>query len=164
MSIASYLGISEDKSERLDSGVGTIFEHTLILGETVVVINSIGTMRLIDGKKSHAATILGGIIAIVGLITFSTSVVLGFLLLAMGSALAAWNIMKKVETYLSLGTSDGKTTFIVSTNRQFLHQVRDFLREKIDKKSSSGAIINITNSTLDGNFALGSGATALRQV
>jgi hypothetical protein len=81
-------------------------------------------------------------------------------MLVAGAAIVAWNVLRKVDVSPSLGTCDGKSTFIVSKNKQFLHDVRDFLREKIDTKSRTGATINITNSTLEGNFAMAEGATA----
>lgn len=162
MSIATTLGFSNDSdSERLDSGEGIVYERTIAIGQSIIALENIGSMRVIDGVKNPVPTIIGIVIAVLGLgMMVSTSTGLGFVMLAAGAAMAAWNIMRKVDIALSLGTCDGKSTFIVSKNKQFLHDVRDFLRKKIDTKSHKGATINITNSTLEGNFAMAEGATA----
>jgi hypothetical protein len=161
MSIATTLGFSDDStSERLDSGQGIVYERTIAIGQSIIALENIGSMRVIDGVRNPMPTIIGIGIAVLGLGAMTSSKGLGFLMLVAGAAIAAWNVLRKVDVSLSLGTCDGKSTFIVSKNKQFLHDVRDFLREKIDTKSRTGATINITNSTLEGNFALAEGATA----
>jgi len=161
MSISASLGFSNDSdSERLDSGQGVVYERTIAIGEGIIAVENIGTMRLVSGVKSPIPTIIGVVIGVFGLVTMVSATGAGCVLLLAGAAIAAWNILRKVDISLSLGTCDGKSTVIVSKNKQFLHDVRDFLRKKIDTKSSMGATINITNSTLEGNFAMGEGATA----
>nr|WP_315258162.1 DUF6232 family protein [uncultured Duganella sp.] len=161
MSIFSTLGFTSDsKSERLYSGEGIVYERTIAIGEGVIVLANIGTMRLIDEQKTLKPTLIGIGIAVGGLVVLSASVMVGVLAILAGGALAIWNLMRRLDIYLSLGTSDGNTTVIISKNRRFLHSIRDFLRHKIDTGSHAGATINISNSTLEGNFAMGDSAHA----
>ena len=161
MTILSFLGLaSGDELKRLDSGEGTIYERTIEIGGDIIAVENIGTIRVIDGRKNPAATLFGIGIAVIGFVLCFSSRGLGILILILGAGLAAWNILRKVEICLSFGTCDGRSTAIVSKNRQFLHNVRDFLRQKIDTKSGKGATINITDSKLEGVFAIGTSASA----
>lgn len=161
MNILNNFGLSfSDDTKRLDSGQAKVYGRTIGINEDVIAIENIGTVRIIDGTKSPAATIWGIIIAVIGLTLLSSSLGFGFLVMILGIALAVWNIMREIEVYLSMNTCDGKSTIIVSKNKQFLKEVRDFLREKIETKNQIGATINISNSKLEGTFAIGDGATA----
>ncbi|CDG81308.1 DUF6232 family protein [Janthinobacterium agaricidamnosum] len=156
MSISNLLGISEnDESRRVDSGVAEVYERTIEIAGDIIALENIGTIRMIDGKKNHTATVVGIVIAIIGLGALSSSVFFGLLMLIAGIGLTLWNLSQKIAIYLSLGTCDGRSTVIISKNRQFLKDIRDFLRKKIDTKTQNGATINISNSTLEGNFAVG---------
>jgi hypothetical protein len=151
------LGLSSsDDHDRIDSGTGTVHEHTIEIGDNVIAIHSIGSMRIIDGGKNTGPTILGAGIALFGLAIFFSVKAIGLLLLFLGLALAAWNVLRKVDVYLSIGTCDGRSTFIVSKERKFLLDIRTFLRVKIDTKSEARAVFNISGNTFQGSTAIGS--------
>jgi hypothetical protein len=53
--------------------------------------------------------------------------------IALGGGFAWWWwFVRKVDVFLSIGTSDGRRTNIVSKDKKFLGQVRNVLRQKID--------------------------------
>lgn len=161
MNALNSLGLSgSDAVDRVDSGSGRIGQKTIELGATVIAVSSIGSIRVVDGKRNHLLTIVGSVIALVGLGSFSASAFFALILLLLGIGLAAWNWFRAVEQYLSIGTCDGRTTTIVSTNRVFLDSVRTFIRDKIDSNSLSTAVINISNSKLEGTIAIGENAKA----
>lgn len=160
MKVSDYFGHSGGDTERLDSGKGQVFERTLLIGQTVIVLENIGTMRIIDGKKNHLLAVFGAVVTLLGLALFGDSKLLALLLIIAGVALIAQNLGQKIDMFLELATSDGKSTIIISKDRKFLQDVRSFLQQKIDTRSTNGATINISNSTLDGVFAMGDGARA----
>ncbi|MBB5368017.1 MULTISPECIES: DUF6232 family protein [unclassified Janthinobacterium] len=156
MNISNFLGISEnDASRRVDSGVAEVYERTIEIAGDIIALENIGTIRMIDGKKNHTLTVIGIAISIIGFFALFSSFLFGLLVLAAGIGLTLWSLSQKIEIYLSLGTCDGRSTVIISKNRQFLKNIRDFLRKKIDTKNQSSATINISNSTLEGAFAIG---------
>lgn len=161
MTIFSTLGLTESNSTKVSHGRGHIYQRTVELGDDILAIDNIGSMRTIDERKNHALTVVGILIALPGLpYLFGPSKMMGFIIVLLGGGLAAWNILRKMETYLSIGTCDGKSTVIVSKNRAFLVEVSHFIRKKIDTESLDGATINIENSVLEGTFAIGSGGSA----
>jgi len=86
--------------------------------------------------------------------------VFGFLILACAIGLIIWHFNQKPDIYLSIGSSDGRRTNIVSKDKDFLLRIRDFLRQKIDEKNGETATINISAKTITGGIAVGSGAQA----
>ncbi|WP_440217071.1 DUF6232 family protein [Chromobacterium piscinae] len=164
MSVIDALNLkNSDNYNRLDSGSGKIGQRTIELGNSVIAVNSIGTMRVIEGSKNHGLTILGVMILFVGLMSWGASHMLAFLFFIVGGVVLYLGINQKVELCLSIGTCDGRSTAIVSKNRDFLIGLKSFIQNKIDTGSLSVANINISNSTLEGNIAIGEGASAVLQ-
>ena len=161
MNVLNSLGsLAGDNLSRVDSGQGQISERTIKLGENIIVIDNIGSMRVFDVKKSFGAAIIGGIFALLGIVILSSGSPTGLLFILIGIALIAWNLTRKGEIYLSIGTCDGRSAIIVSKDRNFLSEIREFIQKKIDTQSKKSAIININNSTLEGTIAVGPEASA----
>lgn len=165
----SWLGSSE-KVDRIDRGKGIVREHSIDIGDTVIVFNNIGTITVIDGRKSPLPLFVGIALTLFGLFSFASrgSVkTFAFMLLLAGAALTYWAVTRQPDRFLSIGTSDGRRTNIVSKDRKFLEDVREFLREKLDKNVfrqatidvSSGKIV-ISANTISGGMAFGASATA----
>jgi hypothetical protein len=152
---------SDDTVNRVATGTGRIGQRTIEIGGAVISVDNIGSMFVIDGKRSHFLTIVGAFIMLMGLGSLGTSYVVAAALLFTGGGLAYWNAaVRPVEQYLSIGTCDGRRTTIVSKKPEFLNAVRAFIRDKIDTGSAASATINISNSTLEGVIAVGDGARA----
>lgn len=161
MSVFSKLGLAPaDEVNRIDSGEGKVRERTVELGGDVIALENIGTMRLVDGKKDHSGLKLGAALLVLALIVFSGSAAGAVVLAAIGALFIFASLNNKVEVYLLIGSCDGRTTIIVSKDRQFLVDVRNFLRRKIDTRSAESATINISNSQLSGTIAIGPSASA----
>ena len=144
---------SSEKVDRVDHGYGFVREHSIEIGDTIIVFNNIGTISIIDGSKSPWPLIVGGIIGLVGLAVFAmpfSSKPFALLLLIVGIALIAWWFRMKPDRFLSIGSCDGKRTNIVSKDRAFLLKLRTFLRERIDKEVFSAAKIDIKAGTIVG--------------
>ncbi len=151
---------SGETVDRVDSGSGQIREHTIEIGNTVIAVNNIGTMTLFGGKRGHGLLVVGVVVAFIGLNVRQLSTVLGLCLVLAGAALIAWNFLRPVDVFLSIGSSDGRRTHIVSKDRRFLSEIRDFIRKKIDTRSAQTASINITAGTISGGIAVGDKARA----
>lgn len=146
---------------RHDSGTGVIRQRTIEIGDDVIAVENIGTIRIIIGQRNNGPAVIGGALALFSFfLAAKVAMVPGLVLLFAGVILIYWSNTRKVEQYLAIGTADGKTTTIVSTDKVFLASVRTFIRDKIDSGSLAGSVINITNSKLEGTLAIGDGATA----
>jgi hypothetical protein len=162
MTLLSRLGIAEDKqAKRIEYGEGIIYSRTIQLADDVIAIDNIGSIMIIDKKRDHNITIIASVLTLLGILILVLKMASGSLLLIGGIGLGIWNLTRKMETYLSIGTADGRSTIIVSKDREFLKKISNFLREKIDSKSTASATINITNSTLDGTISIGNHPTAI---
>ena len=152
------LGTTE-KVDRVDSGEGRVYEHTLEVGESVVVFRNIGTIALVNGSNNPWPIILGGFLVLASLPLLAISRGLGLLLLLGGVALIVWGFVRPPDIFLSIGACDGRRTNIVSKDRSFLLRVRSALRFKIENASETGTI-NITARTITGGIALGANSSA----
>ncbi len=153
-----------DTVNRLDSGVGQILRKTIQLGESVIAVGNIGSLRIMDGENNHGITVVGGFIVLVGIGLLALSKILGAIIIVSGIGLIIWNLSQDIDIYLLIGTCDGRTAIIVSKDKTFLGDVRDFIRDKINTGSDSGAIINISNSRLEGTIAIGDRASAKSEI
>lgn len=151
---------SLDTSDRVDSGSGTVHERTVEFGNTVIVIHNIGTMMLVEQKRDLSLVLLGGVLALLGLLALQIFTGFGLLLIAVGGALALWALNRALDVFLSISTCDGRSLHLVSKDRQFLCDIRTLLRLKIDENSTQTATINISAKRIDGGLAIGSGAQA----
>lgn len=149
-----------EKSNRVDSGTGAVYERTAEFGDTVIVIHNIGAMTLMSTEKPIGPLIAAILLVLSGLFLLQAGASLGILLLLVGGALAYWWGSRKPENYLSIGTSDGNRVQLVSKDRQFLIDVRAILRGKLDRNSLETASINISAGTIAGGIALGANSSA----
>lgn len=149
-----------DNVDRVDSGTGIVRERTVEFGNTVVALHNVGSMILIDQKRTYAGVIIGGLLVLFGISLLSDLSSVAIILLIAGGLIIFFWFTRPLESYLSIGTADGKSTHLVSTDRSFLVNVREFLREKIDSDSLKTATININAGTITGGVAVGDNAQA----
>ena len=131
--------------ERIVGGVGVVRERTIEIGARVLWVDNIGSLVILRGSPNYTLYFLGGIALLFGMISLSNDVGVGLMAIVIGIILIALNAMQKVDNGLSIGTVDGRSTLIVSTDEQFLFDTLDLLQRKID----SGSI------TLQGTFDIG---------
>lgn len=156
-------GLSSSSSiDRVDSGTGYIHEHSLEVGLTVIVFRNIGTITIRDGRNNPAPLVIGIAVALMGLGLLGALKTLGILLLLSGSVLVAWALLRSPDNFLSIGTCDGRQTYIVSKDRPGLARLRDFLRDRIEKKVGGEATISISANRIEfsGGVAFGANAQA----
>lgn len=134
-------------SNKVKEGVGYVHQRTVEIGDTVIAMENIGSMVLIDGQRTYGRAWLGAILIVFAINKSPTSLPGAIALLA-GIALIVWNFMRPVEMFLSIGTADGRRTDIVSTKKEFLKQTLTALRDKLDRNDVvSTGTINISGST-----------------
>jgi predicted membrane chloride channel (bestrophin family) len=143
-------------------GVGYVRERTVEMGPTIIAVDNIATMNVVDPGRSFAAAIIGAfMILLAAWIATMEQPLFAVPFGVLGLALIVWNIFNHSHAYLAIGTSDGRRTHIVSKNREFLVNVRDMLREKIDAKNvAMTGTINITAARLETSAAAGAPAAA----
>jgi hypothetical protein len=130
---------------RITEGVGIVRERTIEIGARVIWVDNIGSLVILHGQRNYAMAIVGGLLLLAGLLIVSDNAGMGLLLVVAGGGLIAWNLSQPINNGLSIGTTDGRSTLIVSDNTQFLNAALDLIREKIE----SGSI------TLQGTFDIG---------
>jgi len=119
-------------ANRLTHGLGVIRERTIAIGDTVLSVNNIGSIAILRGENNYALLIIGAIIALVGLTMLGSEATMGLLAIVIGGAMIAINLMNKPDSGLSIGTCDGRFHIIVSTDADFLGDLLDFIRRKVD--------------------------------
>lgn len=122
-----------DSSNRLTSGLGTIRERTIAVGDTVIAVNNIGSIVILKGTKNYAMSIFGGLLVLAALMTLSgNDKGMSLLIGAIGVVLIVINLSQVPDSGLSIGTCDGRVSVIVSTDDAFLGDMLDFIRRKVD--------------------------------
>lgn len=157
------------------SGAGEVRERTIVIGPNVIVIENIGSIQILEGRRSWLLFIVGLLLLIAGVYMGSTGSSYGSLsgtalaAAAIGIVLILINLSQKIERGLSIGTCDGRATLIVSTDEVFLQRLLDRLTRKINTRDPTNvfnfnSVTNIIEKgaidTGGGGFALGDGATA----
>lgn len=162
INILELVGAGATKAEQgseLKSGVAIVRERTIELGSRVLWLGNIGTIRIIEGSRSYLFLIIGGLLVLTGLFTLSSDGVMGFVMFLAGAGLIYVNLNQKITGGLSIGTCDGRSTLIVSTDKEFLSNMLQFLRRKIDSENPTlQGEFNITNRHVDsegGGIAIG---------
>jgi hypothetical protein len=151
---------SSEKVDRVDRGTGQIHERTIELADVVLAISNIGSMSLIDQKREHGLTVVGGLVAFMGLLALTASTALAGFLIVVGILIIFWSLNRALDSFLSIGTCDGRQLHLVSKDRKFLLELRTFVRTKIDGNSEKTATFNISNSSISGGIAVGSNPNA----
>ena len=134
--------------ERAEVSDGTIHERTIELGATVISIDNIGSMTLVEGSLNQAPTVVSAIGVAAGLLLATSSHVAGLVVAAIAGFFLYLALTRKTKKYLSIGTSDGRWTHLVSTDGDALSGTRDFIRKKIDGRVHAVARIvngNVSN-------------------
>jgi len=155
------LGLLSDKIDRVDKGKGIVHERSFELGSNVIVFHNIGSLSISDGRRSLLPIFSGIVMALFGIGIINISTGLALFLLAAGIGLAIFGLLRPVDVFLSIGTCDGRRTYLVSKKRDFLIQVRESLREKIDNNSLATGVINIEAGTITGGIAIGANPKAM---
>lgn len=122
---------------RVSSGVAHVREHTIEIGSTVLWIDNIGSIYLLEAKRSWLFMIAGILAALAGLQMLQSNFMLGAGLLAIGGGLIYLNLNQKLDSGISIGTVDGRRTLIISKDREFTNRALNFIRDKIDSGSTS---------------------------
>lgn len=135
-------GVRDENLSRVTQGVGTIRQRTIELGNTVVAVNNIGSIRIVQAKRSLAFLVLGGLMVLAGLVMLGSQPMTAVLPIGLGGVLIYLNLSQRVDAGLSIGTCDGHTSLIVSKDMKFLGELLAFIRTKVDTN----------NVTMQGNF------------
>lgn len=128
--------------DRIEEGVGTVTERSIAIGSRVIWLDNIGSIRIVRGARSYLLLVLGLALIVAGATMLRDNPVVGLVVVLFGVGLVLINVRQKIENGLSIGTTDGRSTIIVSKNEQFLNALLDFLRLKI----------NTRNAHLEGQF------------
>src|ERR1700734_2495373 len=108
------LGLTSENVDRIDSGTGIINDNTFEIGDTLVVMASIGSVRLIEGKKEYRPIVFGIVVFIVGVAVLGLISGISLILILAGISIAIWGFIRVPDNFLAIGTSDGRCTHIVS--------------------------------------------------
>ena len=175
--MASGAGKNDANAEH-DSGIGRIRERTIVIGDTLIAIDNIGSIQILDVKRSWALARLGFFVAVGGIAVMmllnnpysyrsseaSPNQIIGMMLIGIGLAMIIGNAMQPSRKGLGIGTGDGRIAYVISENQAFLHQLLEFLTLKINTRDEAiTASFDITHNTFNTNggaVALGVNATA----
>ena len=119
-------------TNRMTGGVGAIRERTIAIGDTVLAVNNIGSIVILRGQPNYTLAIVGALMLLSALVIAGNSPGNALLLGVVGVALIVFNLMQKPDSGLSIGTCDGRSTLIVSNDEDFLGDLLDFIRRKVD--------------------------------
>lgn len=157
---------------------GELFAHSLQLGNETVTLGNIATMTVeaerfrpyetprnrralglylgLSGVALIAALIMlgwwgatgGGLLRAAGLIGWA--LVLGFFLAALFGTRLALKIRQEQDFFrLRIGAADGRQISLVDDSRAMLEQIRDLIRDKIDKEdAATTAVFDLDSDTM----------------
>jgi len=143
--MASGASKSEQPTEH-DSGAGRIRERTIVLGDTLIAIDNIGSIQILDIKRNWTLARLGAVIVLAGLGAMampsnlyssfgSPGPIVGMALIGFGLLLIVVNWMRPLRKGLAIGTSDGRLSYVVSKDHAFLSRLLEFLTLKINTRN-----------------------------
>ena len=164
--MAANSGKKEETNEH-DSGIARVRERTIVLGDTLIAIDNIGSIQILDVKRNWGLARLGSLVAILGggamFAPGSGGPMLGMIVVAIGIVMIIGNWLQPLRKGLGIGTSDGRLSYIVSENHAFLHRLLEVLTQKINTRNEGlTAVVDITNTTVNingGAVAIGDDAT-----
>ncbi len=160
--MASGASKSEQPTEH-DSGVGRIRERTIVLGDTLIAIDNIGSIQILDVKRGWTLARWGAVIVLVGIGALlapsnpysssgSPGPVLGMALVGVGLVMTIANWLGPLRKGLAIGTADGRLSYVVSADHGFLNRLLEFLTLKINTRNEAlTASFDITNTTINTN-------------
>lgn len=133
------------------AGVGKVRERTITLGAQVIAIENVGSIRIVSGQRNWLLALIGLLIGGGAGMQVPAYGMLAWAVVGFGVLLVLINLFLPVERGLSIGTSDGRITMIVSKDATFLRRLLDLLVEKINSGSDSiVASFDITSGTVYG--------------
>lgn len=163
--MASGIGKSDAPAEH-DSGVGRIRERTVSIGDTLIAIDSIGSIQILDVRRNWALARLGAFVAAGGAAVMmmpsnpysyggsggSPGQMIGLALVGVGLAMIVGNWLQPLRKGLGIGTSDGRISYLISEDHAFLHRLLEFLTQKINTRNEGlTASFDITHNTFNTN-------------
>lgn len=172
--MASGPSKSEQRTEH-DRGVGRIRERTIVIGDTLIAIDNIGSIQILDVKRNWTLARWGAVIAIAGAAAIaipgnfyssssSPGPIVGIILIALGFVLIIANWLRPLRKGLAIGTGDGRLSYVVSEDHAFLNRLLEFLTLKINTRNEGlTAGFDITNTTINtngGGLVIGSDGVA----
>lgn len=172
--MASGPGKPEQPTEH-DSGVGRIRERTIVIGDTLIAIDNIGSIQILDVKRNWTLARWGAVIAIAGAAAMAISgnpygssgspgPIVGTILIALGFVFIIANWLRPLRKGLAIGTGDGRLSYVVSEDHAFLNRLLEFLTLKINTRNEGlTAGFDITNTTINtngGGLVIGSDGVA----
>ena len=125
-------GSGQTEAVSLRSGVGRIRARTVALGGQAISVESIATIRIFRGQRSWWLLLLGLIViagAATQLVAYGPFAMAG---IAFGAALGLADVFQRVDTGLSIGTSDCRITQVISRDQAFLQRLMQVLTDKMD--------------------------------
>ena len=160
--MATSLGKDEAPTEHV-SGVGQIRERTIVVGDTLIVIDKIASIRILEVRPGRLLAGLGVLASGVGVGAMilpntlygsagpggSSLQLGGMILIGIGLAIIVGNLLLPVRRGIGIGANDGRTCYVVSKDRIFLDRLLEVLARKINTGSESlTASFDITHRTL----------------
>lgn len=125
-------GPGQTEAVSLRSGIGRIRARTVALGGQAISVDSIATIRIVRGQRSWWLLLLGLIViagAATQLAAYGPFAMAG---IAFGAALGLANLFQRVDTGLSIGTSDCRITQVISRDTVFLQRLMQVLTDKME--------------------------------
>ncbi len=171
-----------------DSGIGRIRERTIAVGNTLIAIDNIGSIEILNVKRNWGLARLGVAMALGGAAAMaflnfrnpagyggsgnSLGQIVGMILIGVGGMFMLINLLSPLRKGLAIGTSDGRLSYVVAEDHAFLNRLLEFLTLKINTRNEGlTASFDITNTTIntnggaavigDNNLASGTGGLSL---
>lgn len=172
--MASGVGKADQPAEH-DSGIGRIRERTIVIGDTLIAIDNIGSIQILEVKRNWnlarfgAVVVLGGIaVAVMPSNPYSSSgspgPMIGLVVIGIGLAMIIGNALQPRRKGLGIGTGDGRVSYVISEDNGFLQRLLEFLTLKINTRNEGlTASFDITHNTFNtsgGAVAIGDSAVA----
>lgn len=138
----------------IGGGAGHIRERTIEMGASVISVENVATMHIVAAVRNWGPVVTGCVIiavALTALTFFGAHPIFVFLpLFILGIGCVTYTFANPPQHYLVIGTSDGRRTHVLSKNLDFLLNLRNLIREKIDTENLSlTAQINITQGRFE---------------
>ncbi len=144
-------------TSRVSDVEGKVAANTLALGDVVINIKTIGTMKIVDGKRKGRWRMLVAA-ALIPLLLLAmrvgvrprplpgwddeTIAIISVLAMAICGLVYSY-MMQRVDRTLIIATCDGHRILLTSKDKEGLKHFRSFLRGKIDSNSPEVADIRI---------------------
>lgn len=146
---------SSSNIEKVKDGTGVIAERTVTIGNAVISVDNIGTLAVIEGQKNNSTLVFAVLFCLAGLYAITNVGSFGLVLLLIGCVVGALWFSVMPDSFLQIGTCDGRQTQIVSKDKKFLLNIQSALKTKIDSRTTDGAVINVSTGNISGALVIG---------